>query len=592
MVRKSFNKIPAAILIGLIAFIATVFVLPCLPAQAADTPECWGVIVGISNFEYINDLNYADDNARDLYENLSPVWGESHIKLLIDSEAAKSDILNAIKWMAGKADTDDTVLFDFSGHGSDGGYICPYDTYVSLSTCISASELTNSFKSVKAKKIVVILDSCYSGDFKDSLSTDTRVILMATDPDELGWEDGAIMHSVFTYYLLSALDNFDEVDTNHDYELSAEELFAYVAPLVEAYEEANNYPSIQHPTISDTYLREIALLARFMFALNTLLPPGTSILSLDGIEYFSLPLPLLWIPGSEHTLVIPQIVDTGVGTRYVFINWSDGDTSDTRVISKGSYTANYDKEQLLDMISSYGDTAGAGWYKDSSTADFSVTPYVETPDTKHFFTQWSGDFTGTSSTGSLVMDTPKTVTANWRNEYLLSINSPYSESTGSGWYNENTIANFSINPYVETSDTRRYFTSWSGDFTGTDSSAMVYMDTPKTVIAHWRSEYLLTVNSEYGNPVGTGWYREDETAAVSVEPVQGFLIRHIFTEWSGDLNVTQSNYHLSMNSPKVITANWRTDYVQLYILIGVVVILGVAVIITITFVRGRHVVFK
>jgi hypothetical protein len=590
-VRKPLFKIPTAVFVGLVTFIVTVFVVPCLPVQAAATPDCWAVIVGISDFQNLNNLRYADKNAHDVYDWLSPVWGEDHIQLLTNAQATKKNILDAIDWMAEQADVDDTVLFNFSGHGDDGGYFCPYDSDSTYSSLISAVELTKAFQPMQAEKIVVIMDSCFSGDFKDSLATDERVILMATSPDEVGWEVWALEHTVFTYYLLQALANFDKADTNHDYELSVEELFEYASPLTTEYEEDNDFESIQHPTLDDSYLGEIALLARFIFALNTMLPPGTNILTLDGVNYASVPLPLFWIPGSEHTLSVPRIVDTGSGTRYVFVNWDDGDTSYTRIVSKGSFTINYDKEQLLNIISSFSDPTGAGWYKDGSTASFSIISNIETPDTKHIFTGWSGDYTGTSSTGSLVMNMPKTVTANWRNEYLLSVNSAYGNPIGTGWYAEGSIADFSVTPYVETSDTRRYFTGWSGDLTSIAPSALVYMNMPKTVTANWRNEYLLTINSEYSSPIGGGWYEEGERANVSIEPVQGFLVRHIFTGWSGDLSVTQSSYSIAVDSPEVITATWRTDYVQLYVLIGVVVVIGVAIVITIALVRGKRVTF-
>jgi hypothetical protein len=586
-------KIPAAVFVGLVTFIITVFVVPCLPVQAAATPDCWAVITAVSDYQTVSDLPYSIKGAQEIYQQLSPVWGEDHMRMLTDSQASKTGILSAISWMANQADVDDTVLFYFSGHGDDGGYFCPWDAVASLtSTYISTNELTNAFNEVKAEKIVVILDSCFSGDFKDSLTSDKRVILMATNPYQEGWQTHVLQDPVFIYFLVQALRNFDEADINHDNELSVQELFEYARPLVDEYEIDNDFESIQHPTLDDSYLEEIALLARFIFAINTMLPPGTNILTLDGVNYTSAPLPLFWIPGSEHTLNVPQIVDTGKGTRYVFVNWDDGDTSNTRIVSKGSFSISYDKEQLFNIISSFGDPRGVGWYKDGSTASFSIISNIETPDTKHIFTGWSGDYTGTSSTGSLVMNMPKTVTANWRNEYLLSVNSAYGNPIGTGWYDERSMADFSVMPYVETSDTRRYFTGWSGDLISTAPSALLYMNMPKTVTANWRNEYLLTINSEYGSPTGAGWYKEGERTNVSIEPVQGFLVRHIFTGWSGDLSVTQSSYNIGVDSPEVITATWRTDYVQLYVLIGVVVILGVVVVITIALVRGKRVTFK
>ena len=46
----------------------------------------WAVFVGISNCKEINDLNYNDDDTRDMYNRLiSERWKSERIKLLIDA---------------------------------------------------------------------------------------------------------------------------------------------------------------------------------------------------------------------------------------------------------------------------------------------------------------------------------------------------------------------------------------------------------------------------------------------------------------------------------------------------------------------------
>ncbi|MHB8105396.1 MAG: caspase family protein, partial [Dehalococcoidales bacterium] len=502
------SKISVPIFLGLVTLIVTVFVLPCLPAQAADGPQSWAVIAGVSDYAYINNTWYGADDAQNIYNELSPVWGESHIRLLTNSQATKHNILAAIKWLADNAKADDTVLFSFSGHGDSGGYFCPYDTSIyNTFSMVSSPELSNSFSPMESSKVIVIMDTCFAGEFQPILTKHGRVLLLGTSPNEYGWETTLLGSSVFNYFIMQAFANFDTVDTNHDYELSAEEIFQYAAPLTSQYEINNEYDSIQHPTLDDQILGDAALLARFIFALNTALPYGTNILTLDGVSYTAAPGPLLWAPDSLHTITVPQIVETGRGTRYAFSTWGDGNTSNTRVVSKGYLTATYNIEQLLKLMSSYGDPAGAGWYRDGATATFSVTPYLETPDTRHYFTGWSGDYSGTDAAGSVLMSKPKTITANWRNEYLLTVDSVYGSTTGAGWYNEGSSAVFSVTPYIELKDTKHIFTGWSGDFSGTDSSASLVISSPKKVAANWRNEYLLTVNSEYGQPTGAGWYQ-------------------------------------------------------------------------------------
>ena len=654
--KKLLSRLSIAVFLALVLFLVSTFALPAMAAQADSEPECWAVIAGVSNYQAISDLNYGDDDAQDLYQALSPVWGTSHMLLLKDWQATKSAILSGIDWIADNADENDTVLFFFSGHGSDygGGYFCPYDSLTtSWDNDISATELENALAPIRADQVVVILDCCYSGCFQNELSESGRVIMMACSSYEVSYEYTALRNGAFTYFILEALGKFDEVDTNDDYILSAEEVAAYANP------ETYQYEYDQSPFTDDMYYEQLALMAKFAFALNIALPFGTNILTLDGVNYTSAPAPVIWAPGSTHTVVVPDFVELGVGTRYTFTDWSNGNTSPSMVIYSGNLIANYLKEHLLNIISDYGDPQGGGWHEDGTyvgfsvtpsiflpdtrhyftgwsgdymgtapsatilmdspatitaswrheyllsvisaygdpqgegwydegaTAYFSVTPYIELPDTRHIFMGWDGDYTGVAQASSISMDSPATVTADWRHEYLLTLNSDYGTLTGAGWYNKGDIAEFSVTPYVEFSDSKHYFTGWSGDYTGMSSSASLKMNDPSVVDANWRHEYLLTLNSEYGEPTGAGWYDEGEAASISVEPVQGFLIRHIFTGWSGDLSDTDADSSTMMNSPKTITATWETDYIQLYILIGGVAVLGGATTTTVILLRRR-----
>ncbi len=585
--KKLFFRVSTISFFALIMLLVTTFALPCVKAQAdSTTPQCWGVFVGISTYQNYLGSAYGDNDARELSEKLSPTWGSSHVRLLTNSQATKSAILSAIDWLATNADINDTVILFYSsyvwGFDSSHDYLSTYDCTSSLSTGISSSELANSFRSIKAGKITIIFNYFYTRDLLNALTDSGRVILMCSPSDGSWWWNNSFQHSVFTYYILQALDKFDTTDTNNDYELSAEEIYEYASPLT------TDEHSDQHPVLDDRYSGELPLIAKFSFTTN--LPnTGQTILTLDDDNYTLVPPPIFWVPGGSHTMTVPQTVNIDSGTRYAFTGWSDGGTSTTRTVTKGSFTANYQKEYLLTVNSTFGSPAGGTWYKEDTAATFSVTDYVETSNTKHYFTGWSGDFTGASSSGSLVMSRPRTVTASWRNEYLLTINSAFGNPVGAGWYQQGSSATFSITATVETSDTKHYFTGWSGDLTETTASGTLVMSSPKTVTANWRHEYLLTINSDYGTPTGAGWYDEGEKASINVAPEQGFIIRHIFTGWSGALTTSQPSSEIRMNSPATITANWQTDYIQLYIVIGIVVVLGAVITVVLVVVRRKKV---
>jgi hypothetical protein len=114
------------------------------------------------------------------------------------------------------------------------------------------------------------------------------------------------------------------------------------------------------------------------------------------------------------------------------------------------------------------------------------------------------------------------------------------------------------------------------------------MDGPKTVATNWRTEYLLTVESPYGEPEGEGWYFSGSTATISVTSTEGAIIRQIFTGWSGDLSGNTATASITVDSPMAITATWRTDYSQLYMfIVGIVIIVAALVLVPIWLKRRK-----
>jgi len=84
------------------------------------------------------------------------------------------------------------------------------------------------------------------------------------------------------------------------------------------------------------------------------------------------------------------------------------------------------------------------------------------------------------------------------------------------------------------------------------------MDGPKTVVAMWRTEHLLTILSDHGDPQGGGWHTENEAVAVSVESTitaNGSTYR--FTGWSGDATSSDASVSVTMDGPKTIRASWE-----------------------------------
>ena len=413
-----------------------------MPTQALYTPalaepsepEFWAVIIGVTEYQcpscmfdkewnvYPVGVKHPDDSARDLALQLSPIAGDGHIKLVLNDEATNTGIYYAIKWLAENADANDTVLFYFCGHSAPQN-LGTYDYFV------SDWQLAEWLDRIHSQKVVVILDTCYAGSFGKELGQNGRVVLMSCQPIESSLEDRELKHAVFTHYILQALSDFDSVDTNGNYELSAEEVFDYADPKTvdEIVAPFANLPAfssgnLQHPTlyIPPYKFGEINLFMKVIFHTDAESASDIAVLTIDGKSYLpkELPASFDWLSGTTHHFDIPLQLSTGEGTRLVFTSWSDGDESSSRAVSSGGeYTANYKTQYKLTVESPYGNPKGNGWYDSGSKATIST----DTNDGKiiqHVFTGWSGDFTGQEATAMVTMDKPKTIKANWQTNYV------------------------------------------------------------------------------------------------------------------------------------------------------------------------------
>ena len=264
-------------------------------ATSVSTRTYYAVIAGVADYPGTgNDLQYTDDDAIDIKNSLLMYSNceDGNIQLLLDSEANKSGIQEAIETMGSMADSDDVCLLFFSGHGTNGKDIAPIDESDGLDEYICAhdanirdDELSVWLGDLPTTNVVVIVDTCYSGgqikvidDFTpkvlpgttgivqkgDGFASDiTRrigvedmddnpgcVVLAACDDDELSWEFGVLENGLFTYFVVKGLE--ENVDKNGNGELSAEETGRYARFIVNLLNRRLPFLE-QHPQLYDDY---------------------------------------------------------------------------------------------------------------------------------------------------------------------------------------------------------------------------------------------------------------------------------------------------------------------------------------------------
>ena len=282
------------------------------------------------------------------------------------------------------------------------------------------------------------------------------------------------------------------------------------------------------------------------------------------------------LQGSNIVQIQPTIY-LSPSSRFVFRQWSDGSLANPRtieVLSDMSLGVDFDAQYLLSLEPSGGATSGAGWYNSGTVVTVTATSpsTVVTDQTRLAFLSWSGDLQSDSTSIVLNMTAPHSLKANWKTQYYLNMQSFYA-AVGGGWYDANSQAVVSLSSPVATGDgIRHVFINWSGDLSGANQNQSLIMSGPKLVSALWATQYELKLESEYGHASGAGWYDPSTQAVYGVDTLTidtANDTRRAFTQWSGDATGSNQQGTVTMDGPKVIWANWKTEYLVAFVTKGV-----------------------
>ena len=156
------------------------------------------LVIGISQYTEINNLRYADSDAREFAQILTDLAGyeRSDVSILLNQEATKKRIVEEINKVVRLSEQHplDSFILMFAGHGIESTltasnakeknrnretniFLAPSDASieennfystgngkeVSNETFINKAWLARQLSAIKAKSVFIILDSCYSG---------------------------------------------------------------------------------------------------------------------------------------------------------------------------------------------------------------------------------------------------------------------------------------------------------------------------------------------------------------------------------------------------------------------------------------------
>jgi hypothetical protein len=155
--------------------------------------------------------------------------------------------------------------------------------------------------------------------------------------------------------------------------------------------------------------------------------PASVAVSVDGVQQPPGPAVVRVVLG-EHNISVPALVQIDPTTRLMFDHWPDGATDTNRTIlitSDANITVTYVTQNLLTIAGPQATSTGAGWYNEGETATFSVAPTEPVAGLlgnfggKMKFQGWyeNGQQLTSSTTGTISMNRPHTITAVWQADY-------------------------------------------------------------------------------------------------------------------------------------------------------------------------------
>lgn len=242
------------------------------------------LVVGISKYQYINPLNYADKDAEEFSRFLSAnrFWNipSEDIKLLTNENAKCGDIIAELSRIIQVSKPGDRVIFYFSGHGDietitqfNNGYLLTYDTY--KNNYITGAVAVNFLKEVfltllnKDVKVLMFTDACRSGNLAGGLKGTefataaissmwkNEIKILSSQPGQLSYEDKKWGNGrgVFSYYLTQGLAG--AADDNKDSLITLSELEMYVGKNVAAATDNRQQPVFEGPNKFSTVVSKV-----------------------------------------------------------------------------------------------------------------------------------------------------------------------------------------------------------------------------------------------------------------------------------------------------------------------------------------------
>ena len=186
------------------------------------------LVIGNNNYKHLPKLKTAVDDAKAVAAILEK---EYRFKVTLMLNANQRDTVDAFDELTETLGYEDNLLIYYAGHGwlneeSGQGYWLPVDAQTNRrSRWVSNSTLKDTLKTVQAKHVMVVADSCFSGTLVRGASTKlkggdywrrmaekrARVALVSGGLEPVADADGKSTHSPFAKAFIDALRENDVI---------------------------------------------------------------------------------------------------------------------------------------------------------------------------------------------------------------------------------------------------------------------------------------------------------------------------------------------------------------------------------------------
>jgi|TARA_Y100000031_G_scaffold144666_2_gene176426 hypothetical protein len=200
---------------------------PAIDIKGVDFGQYHALVIGINKYKHLPKLETAVRDAKAVAQVLEKDYGFK-VRLLVNPD--RQGIIDSLDEFRESLGGKDNLLIYYAGHGwldedADRGYWLPSDAQSNRrSRWVSNATITDTLRTLQAKHVMVVADSCYSGTLTRSANIGLRAgdyykrmakkwarVAMVSGGLEPVADKGGGGHSPFAKAFIEALNNNDSV---------------------------------------------------------------------------------------------------------------------------------------------------------------------------------------------------------------------------------------------------------------------------------------------------------------------------------------------------------------------------------------------